>query len=290
MCRVNRHLPRAVLTALLFCALAAPAGALANTISSTIWAGYIVQGSGALFREVAARWRQPRASCVPGARSYAAVWVGLGGSGPSSPALEQTGTEVDCSKRGHAIYYAWYELVPAASTNVPARVLIVRPGDVMSASVTVEGSRVTFSLRNDTRHRGFRKVLPARAIDVSSAEWIVEAPSDCNAAGTSCITLPLADFRSVTFRRAEAEAAGNPLGSISDPLWHWTRIDLRPGREHLGVHRRNALGSAATPSALHSGGRSFRVSYSRISLSADHVPRASASAALSARLVPIGPP
>jgi hypothetical protein len=280
MCRVNRRLPRACLTALLLCALPAPGGALANTAHSRIWAGYVVQGSGALFRKVAARWRQPRASCVPGARSYASFWVGLGGYIRSSPALEQTGTEVDCGKRGHAVYYAWYELEPSATRNVPARVLTVRPGDVMSASVTVEGRRVTFSLRNDTRHRGFRKVLRARAIDLSSAEWIVEAPSNCNANGASCVALPLADFHSVRFRRTEAEAASHPLGSISDPLWHWTRIDLRPGRGHLTVHSPNALDSAATPSALHSGGRSFRVTYSRISSSADHASRSPASAAL----------
>lgn len=276
---MNRRLPRACLTALLLCALPAPGGALANTAKSSIWAGYVVQGSGTRFRKVAARWRQPRASCVPGARSYASFWVGLGGYIRSSPALEQTGTEVDCGKRGHAVYYAWYELEPSATTNVPARVLTVRPGDVMSASVTVEGSRVTFSLRNDTRHRGFRKVLRTKVIDLSSAEWIVEAPSNCNANGTSCVTLPLADFRSVTFRRAEAEPASRPLGSISNPLWHWTRIDLRPGRRHLSVHRPTALRGAATPAALHSGGRSFRVTYSRMSSSADHASSPPASAA-----------
>jgi hypothetical protein len=263
MFSANTHPRRAWLIALLLCALAAPAGASAATTRSSNWAGYVVQRPGLLFHAVAASWRQPRASCVRGARSFAAFWVGLGGYAKSSPALEQAGTEVDCHRGGHAVYYAWYEVEPLPTTNVPARALTVRPGDVMSAIVTVEGSKVTFSLRNDTRHRVFRKVLRANAISVSSAEWIVEAPSNCNAFDTGCVTLPLTDFRSVTFRRAEAEAAGNALGPISDPLWRWTRINLRPHRGHLRAYGSNPPRSAATPSALLSAGTSFRVSYSR---------------------------
>jgi hypothetical protein len=262
--RANTNLPRACLIALLLCAFAAPAGAAAATARSINWAGYVVGRPGLQFNRVAATWRQPRASCVRGARSYAAFWVGLGGYSRTSPALEQTGTEVDCARRGHAIDYAWYELEPSATTNVPARLLIVRPGDVMSASVTVEGRTVTFSVRNDTRHRGFRKVLRARAIDLSSAEWIVEAPSNCDATGTRCVTLPLTNFRSVTFDGAEADAATHALGSISDPSWRWTRINLRPRRRRLEAYGSHPSGSAATPSALLSGGTSFSVSYSRV--------------------------
>ena len=66
----------------------------------------------------------------------------MGGYIRGAPALEQIGTEVDCGKRGHAVYYAWYELEPSATRNVPARVLSVRPGDVMSASVALP-SRAT---------------------------------------------------------------------------------------------------------------------------------------------------
>ena len=32
------------------------------------------------------------------------------------------------------------------------------------------------------------------APDAGNAEWIAEAPSACNASGTSCRTLPLANF------------------------------------------------------------------------------------------------
>jgi hypothetical protein len=133
----------------------------------------------------------------------------------------------------------------------------------MSASVTVEGRTVTFLVRNETRHREFRKVLRDAAIDLSSAEWIAEAPSNCNANGTGCVTLPLTNFRSVTFDAAVAEVAGHALGSISDPLWHWTRINLRPRRGPLRAYGSHPSGSTATPSALLLGGTSFSVGYSR---------------------------
>lgn len=249
---------------MLVCALAAPADALANTMVTRNWAGYAVHRSGVTFRYVSAKWRQPRASCVPGSPSFTAFWVGLGGF--SSSRLEQTGTEVDCGRRGHAAYYAWYELVPSstATMKLPASALRVRPGDMISASVAVTGRNVTISLQNDTRHQAFRSVVEASALDASSAEWVVEAP--CSATGQGCAILPLGDFRSVTFRRAEAAATGSPPGSISDPFWQWTRMNLHPPREKFVAIGSKAFSSAASSSVLHAGGGSFRVRYSRVSL------------------------
>src|ERR1700761_1045920 len=78
--------------------------------ASSNWAGYTA--TGAQFSKVSGSWTQPQASC-DSSQGDAAFWVGLGGASQGSQALEQTGTEVDCSS-GQPVYSAWYELVPAA--------------------------------------------------------------------------------------------------------------------------------------------------------------------------------
>ena len=46
-----------------------------------------------------------------GSATYSSVWVGLGGYAQTSRALEQIGTEADCSAAGQATYSAWFEVV-----------------------------------------------------------------------------------------------------------------------------------------------------------------------------------
>lgn len=237
--------------------LAAPA-ALANTAKSINWAGYAVHRAGVSFREVSASWIQPGATCVSGRQTYSAVWVGLGGYKPTSDALEQIGTEVDCNAAGRVVSSAWYELVPAPSRTIG---LVVQPGDLMQADVTVVGHRVTVELDNLTEHRQYRKVAYSPAIDVSSAEWIVEAPSEC-ISQVACQALPLANFGSVTFGSVSATPASGPSGGIVDRRWGSTRIRLTPAGERFVVQRNvpDAVGTAA-PSPPRGRGSAFDVTY-----------------------------
>lgn len=240
-------------------ALSAPA-AFADATNSSNWAGYAVHRPGLSFRAVSGTWRQPSVSCTPGAPTYSAFWLGLGGYRLRAPALEQAGTEVDCTASGKPISSAWYELVPAGSMLVK---LNVRPGDLVRAGVAVAGRRVSIRLDDLTRHRGFHKSVSAPAIDVSSAEWIVEAPSECVSAN-SCQTLPLADFASTTFRSASVRSSTGHAGSISDRAWRWTKITLTPEGRRFSTYRgQNPLNPAALPSSLLSKGSSFKVSYAR---------------------------
>jgi hypothetical protein len=237
------------------------AAARADTSQSSNWAGYAVHRSGVSFTKVLGSWRQPTATCTPGSPSYSAVWVGLGGYSVTSSALEQIGTEVDCSGPGHVESSAWYELVPAASQTIN---FSVRPGDALTASVSVVGHQVALSLTDLTRHRTFAKTLHASLIDVSSAEWIVEAPSDCFSDG-SCQTLPLADFDSTTFSYAIAESTTGHSGSISDHSWSSTKIELAPdGRHFVVFHGHGGLAASASPSGLSSRGTSFKVTYREV--------------------------
>src|SRR5581483_3647427 len=236
---------------------AAPA-ALAQATESTNWAGYAVHRDGVSFHRVSAGWIQPNATCTAGQPSYSSAWVGLGGYSPTSDALEQIGTELDCNAAGKVVSSAWYELVPAPSKAIS---IDVQPGDAMHATVTVTGHRVVVELDNLTRHLSFRKTLRSAAIDVSSAEWILEAPSQC-VSQYACQALPLADFGSMSFDSATAVASNGKTGTIAGGAWARTRIKLTPGSQRMIVTR-NSTDSAGTavPSALRGGGSAFEVTF-----------------------------
>jgi len=240
---------------------AAPA-ALAKVTQSTNWAGYAVHRAGVSFHRVSASWIQPNASCTPGQSSYSSAWVGLGGYSPTSNALEQIGTELDCSASGKVVSSAWYELVPAPSKTIS---LAVGPGDAMHATVTVSGHRVVVELDNLTRHRSFRKILYTPAIDVSSAEWILEAPSQC-ISQYSCQALPLANFGAISFDSASVVTTNGTAGTIRGDGWGRTKIKLTPGAQRLIVSRdsTDSPGTAA-PSALRGGGSAFDVTFAAAS-------------------------
>jgi hypothetical protein len=243
--------------------LGSASGALADTNSSSNWAGYAIHRPGLKFSKVDAVWTQPAATCQPGRRSYSAYWVGLGGYSETSTALEQVGTEVDCSASGKVQSSAWYELVPAASKTIR---LAVRPGDEVGATVIVIGRRVTLSITDATTKRTFRKTLHAARVDVSSADWIVEAPSDCISA-TACQTLPLANFGSAAFALASAQTSTGHVGSISDHDWRASKISLMPGggRRFVVSPGPGVAFGEAIPSALNATGTAFDVAYATLS-------------------------
>ena len=105
----------------------------------------------------------------------------------------------------------------------------MRPGDTISASVTVSGHTVKLFLANRTRGTSFATQLQVAQVDVSSAEWIVEAPSACGDNG-GCQALPLADFGTTSFANVRATSATGHTGTISDPAWSNVAITLSPHR------------------------------------------------------------
>jgi hypothetical protein len=222
------------------------AGASAATSPSSNWAGYAVSSADpaapVTYSSVSGTWVQPAASCSASSASYSAFWVGLGGVSVNS--LEQIGTETDCTANGRPTYNVWYELVPAASVPVKLKVF---PGNTISANVTVNGQLVIVKLQNLTRKTSFTKRLFMASPDVSSAEWIAEAPSTCTSSGDRCRTLPLANFGTVAFTSAKALAAGHG-GVIVDDAWAATAIELRAF-------------TGAVPSELAPDGASFSVTW-----------------------------
>jgi hypothetical protein len=230
------------------------AGAATSDVS-TNWAGFAV--SGTTFSTVSGSWVQPKATCT-GSTTSAAFWVGLGGNSTVSNSLEQIGTSSDCSATGTASYSVWYELVPAGSVPVKLKVYA---GNKLSASVKVNGTKVTVQIQNLTRKTSFTKVLTMAAPDVSSAEWIAEAPSVCDTSGR-CRTVPLTDFGRVSFSKSTA-TAGSHTGTVADPLWTATSIQLRSAG-NFGRFASATSGAQAVPTGLSSDGSAFSVSYSTL--------------------------
>jgi hypothetical protein len=238
------------------------------------WAGYEAASNGGTgFSAVSAGWTQPKASCTGGQASYSAFWVGLGGGGDQSNALEQAGTQSDCTASGQAIYYAWYELVPSAPVKLA---LNISPGDSIYSRVSVAGDAVKIEVYDQTTGQSFVKTMTMTAAtpDTSTAEWIAEAPSSCSGGTSSqCTPLPLADFAKVNFHNAYATSGGH-TGSISDSNWSSEAIALSPqgGSGFYGGGLGGGFGSdystygdsstaGAAPTSLNATGTAFAVSY-----------------------------
>lgn len=233
----------AALTVVVF-ALTLSGSAQAASVSSN-WAGYVAAPntrSGPGFSSVSGTWTEPSATCTKGHESYSAVWVGLGGASEQARGLEQVGADADCTPTGKPVYSSWFELLPAEAVPVP---LAVHPGDRLTASVTVSDTHATLRLRNLSSGRRFTITRRVPRIDVSSAEWIVEAPSVC-VNSSPCKAVTLTDFNEVAFSAASATIAGH-TGPIADPAWTATALELRQGPTHHPPRSAAAVGGG--PSA-----------------------------------------
>jgi hypothetical protein len=94
---------------------------------------------------VSGSWREPAAKCDQPFPTYSAFWVGLGGFKDGSHALEQIGTEADCTSAGRTNNYAWYELVPAPPIKLKLK---IQPGDLISARVTLRNRYLVLRIHN----------------------------------------------------------------------------------------------------------------------------------------------
>jgi hypothetical protein len=226
---------------------------------STNWGGYAVTypaGTGS-FTSVTATWTQPTVSCATGdAGARAAVWVGLGGYRRGTHGLEQAGVSSDCNGRTNLPeYYAWYELTPRS--GVVVKQLEIRGGDTMRVTVSVNRARTraVFQLDNRTRALRYTRAVAVSTPNLSSAEWIVEAPSGCN--GVRCGWVRLANFGSVALRKVATTGNGH-RGTILDRRWQATAIRMAPSRRQTYSTGSTA---GAAPRALAADGSAFRIAW-----------------------------
>jgi Peptidase A4 family len=262
---------------------------------SANWSGYVIGGSGGSsgasgkqFSSVSGSWVQPAVKCTAGSSDDSAFWVGLGGADQSgsattgvgdgsgfgqsasssgsssqSDSLDQAGTEADCSADGSASYFAWYELVPAAPVRLD---LPIHAGDHITTKVSISGSNMVVNMTNQTTGQSTSKTVATNNPDLSSAEWIAEAPSSCDGSG-SCTPLPLSNFGTVNFTGATATTTDGQTGTVSDSEWSAAAVQLNPDATSSGFGGGAQFAStgnsgSATPSSLSSDGSSFSVSWS----------------------------
>lgn len=265
--RIRRALAVAVAAAAI--AVAGVSAAFAGTIrnqASPNWAGWVAlavpraERLASHFTTVSGTWTQPAATCAGAHTSFAAFWVGLGGYSLHSRALEQIGSEADCDRQGTLFYYAWYEFVPRPPVTI--HTVKIHPGDSISASVHVSSDNVSVTLTDNTTGQSYNKnvVMRSPAPDTSAADWITEAPSNCNGIN-HCKPLLLTNFGQIGFSSASVSSIGSGgrhTGGIDDPNWDYGEIVLSSnGSLTYSAHDQ----SYALPSGLGTDGRSFTVRY-----------------------------
>src|SRR5436305_9601499 len=172
--------------------------------SSTNWGGYAAYNS--TFSGVKGDFTVPTANCSGLKRNQVTVaspWVGL--DGYFSNTVEQTGIDADCLGANNPSYVAWYEFYPAGTQNLSQTSFPVQPGDQMHVDVAKAGNSVTVTLQNVTRNWISSHSTSSSGLALSSAEWILEAP-----------TQTLTNFGTDTFTNAGATDASHTNGAISD--------------------------------------------------------------------------
>jgi hypothetical protein len=183
----------------------------ANNPESRNWAGYAATAGS--YTAVSGTWTVPEFAPDSPVGSDA-TWVGIGGVRGKD--LVQAGTQETVSSRGRTEYQAWVETLPQPSRTVP---LPIRAGDSISVSIEQSANeqwQITFT--NNTSGKPYQVTVQYKS-SLSSAEWVVEAPSARRGR-----LLPLDTFGAITFSRASAvkdgrtvtvaEAGGHPITMI----------------------------------------------------------------------------
>lgn len=174
-----------------------------DQVSSTNWSGYSVSST-TQFTDVVGTWTEPTATCGRGSTTYGSFWAGI--DGYSSDSVEQIGTDADCVQ-GTPSYYAWWEMYPAGSVDLPTTTYPVKAGDTLTAEVnrlSATSTTYTLTLKSSEGWK-FSTTATGRYAN-SSAEWVAEAPELCSR--FFCSLASLTDFGTVSFSGMDAAAGG----------------------------------------------------------------------------------
>jgi hypothetical protein len=101
----------------------------------------------------------------------------------------------------------------------------------MAATVQVIGTTVRLRVENLSRHWSVTRIISSLIPDLSTAEWIVEAPQTCP--GNFCRRTTLAAFGSLLFTEVSL-ATPSTSGGLADQTWAASAISLVPRDEPPG--------------------------------------------------------
>jgi len=192
---------------------------IGDTASSN-WSGYAIAArSGMNVTDVKGSWIVPSIVGPCGAtEQHSSFWVGIDGF--RSPTVEQIGTESSCVN-GAATYFAWYEFYPKYAQLVHQ--VKVNPGDTISAEVKYASGKFNLTITNVTTGKSFSKMGIVKNAQLSSAEWIAEAPSSKTG------ILQLANFGTVKFGQDLTGSTGTcyaTVGGVTGPIGSFgSRVD-----------------------------------------------------------------
>jgi hypothetical protein len=188
--------------------------------TSTNWSGYVLSEfeTRQLYFTAQATWVVPTV-VFKNESALSSNWVGIGGFCENSQCrsvdqtLIQLGTAQQASSRKKTSYFAWYEMLPAASIPIPT--LVVSPGDVITASLSCAGNCTgsqswTLSMMDETTSQSWSQDFTYESSNLS-AEWIEEAPSSRHG------ILPLADYGISTFDQSMTNGVGADL-TLADTI------------------------------------------------------------------------
>jgi hypothetical protein len=202
-----------------------------TSADSLNWAGYAVSKSHVTFRLIRATFFVPYLDCAKSpAAALSSDWVGLDGFNAHADSVEQGGIAANCSAKGKASYFGWYEMFPRAETRVPIK---VAAGDSITASVSYDGKDRDYkiTLTDNTRGSHFSVLRKCPHVRVggklvscprSSAEVISEAPA--TESGKHLVIAPLADYGAISFAAVDVTDNRSAHGGIVSAHWNATKI------------------------------------------------------------------
>jgi hypothetical protein len=206
-----------------------------TSYTSTNWSGYL-SGTGT-FSAISGSWNATEPTGNGSTTTADGTWIGIGGV--TTDDLIQVGTDNTITAGGHVTTSAFYEILPAASVNIPS--LTVTPGDSMSAAISkLSGNQWSVTITDNTNSESYNTTL-TYASSESSAEWIEEDPSY-----SATRQIPFDNFGSASFSSALSTMDGSSLnltGSDAAPITMVNQSDQ----------------TIAVPSAIGSDGASFSV-------------------------------
>lgn len=223
-------------------------GTRTNAVHTSNWSGLVDTDTGIEGAE--ASWTVPSVQASSTA-SYSSTWVGVDGVG-SDTNLIQTGTEQDTTDG----YYAWWEILPAASTVITdqhGNPVPVVPGDRMLGVVQEAAPGTwTITLEDLSQSWEFQQEFSYSGPG-ESAEWVEEAPTE---ASTDMVD-PLADFGTVGFTQT---AEYGDLGS-SGTTWYGTNMDASNEYDITNAAGTEIVAEPSAPTSDPSGGQDFTDTY-----------------------------
>jgi hypothetical protein len=206
-----------------------------DDVQSSNWSGY--SSVGGPYTVVKGTFTVPSPVAGTSPRAQVAEWVGVDGTSAGDPSLIQAGVDeqADPQSPGGLDVSPWWEILPATVTPITS--VPVSPGDKVTVTIwQVGGTTWEINLVDDTTGTGFFTPPEHYTGPGSTAEWVVEATTECR---YQCRTAPLAPYSpAVTF---------TDLG-MAGPQKSLDEITMVQG-----------LGTVSAPSAMTPGG--FKVTY-----------------------------